>query len=207
MKRMARADRERWYAARDLRDLGRLTALWLEGAIESQPGYEPGFGPDEETAELVPVLARANRAGYVTDASQPGRAPGTGFDGATWAQRAAVEGWIAPDRSSELIDVAQQAGLIVITNTVLNTRFARRCRDFIDVTRRAEQVCTGFGTQRRASEIRFQYDECHRDAINAVIRSRQVTIAAPDYGPDHTVWEVVNEWSVNNGGVLNEAAS
>lgn len=204
MRRMSRADRERWYAARDLRDLGRLTALWLEGEIKSQPGYEPGCGPDEETEELIPVLARANRAGYVTDGSQPGLADTIGFDGATWTQRAAVEGWIAPDRAPELADAARRAGLIVITHTVLNRRFARRCREFIDVTLRENQVCTGFGSQRRASDIRFQYDECHRAVINAVINSWQLTIAAADYGPDQTVWEVVNHWAVNNGGCLIE---
>ncbi|ASR39866.1 hypothetical protein BAY61_31770 (plasmid) [Prauserella marina] len=68
---MSRADAERWYAARSLTDLGQLTAAWLEGELESQPGYVPGNGPDEETNELVPILAAVNRAGYLTMCSQP----------------------------------------------------------------------------------------------------------------------------------------
>lgn len=207
MLRMSRTDRERWSAARDLQDLGRLTALWLEGDITSQPGYAPGYGPDEETEALVPVLARANRAGFLTDGSQPGEADTIGFDGEFWTQRAAVEGFLVPKRAPELIATARRAGLIVIAHTVLNRRFARRCPEFIDVTLRGNRVHTGFGGQRRARDIRFQYAECHRDAINAVINSWQVTIAAPAYGPDQIVWEVVNDWAVNHGGCLIEVIS
>ena len=78
---MSTADRQAWEAARTLADLGELTAQWLEGAIASQPAYTPGCGPDPETAPLIPVLACCNRAGYVTNGSQPGEA-GTGYDGA-----------------------------------------------------------------------------------------------------------------------------
>lgn len=201
MNAMSRADRKRWSAARDLRGLGRLTALWLEGEIQSQPGYAPGYGPDEETEEFIPVLARANRAGFLTDGSQPGEPATIGFDGESWSQRAAVEGWLAPDRVPELVSVARQAGLIVITHTVLRSRFARRSPEFIDVTLRGDRVHTGFGNQRRRAEIRFQYAGCHRDAIDAVVNARQVTIAAPAYGPDQTVWEVVNDWAAANGGL------
>jgi hypothetical protein len=30
---------------------------WLEGTIASIPTAMPGYGPDEETADLIPVLA------------------------------------------------------------------------------------------------------------------------------------------------------
>ncbi len=62
----------RWRAARTLAGLGELTAEWLEGTIASIPTVVPGYGPDEETAALIPVLAACNRAGYVTTVSQPG---------------------------------------------------------------------------------------------------------------------------------------
>jgi hypothetical protein len=52
-------------------DLGGLMARWLEGRTSYEPGYLAA-GPDAETASLVPVLAQLNRAGYVTDFSQPG---------------------------------------------------------------------------------------------------------------------------------------
>jgi hypothetical protein len=75
MRAMPRATRQRWQEASTLRELGELTALWLEGKLDSQPGYVPRVGPDKETTELVAVLARLNRIGYLTDSSQPGWGP------------------------------------------------------------------------------------------------------------------------------------
>jgi len=87
---MSRSDRRRWRSARTVSDLGELMALWLEGKIASRPGYQPRYGPEDETAHLVPTLAALCRAGYVTTQSQPGLV-GTGTDGLWWEQRAAVE--------------------------------------------------------------------------------------------------------------------
>ena len=103
---MSTADRQAWEAARTLADLGELTAQWLEGAIASQPAYTPGCGPDPETAPLIPVLACCNRAGYVTNGSQPGEA-GTGYDGAWWEQRAAVEGFASPAVAERIWEAAE----------------------------------------------------------------------------------------------------
>lgn len=50
-------DRRRWRAPQSVTELGQPMALWLEGEIRSWPGYSPGWGPDEETAHLVPTLA------------------------------------------------------------------------------------------------------------------------------------------------------
>ncbi|MEU7378150.1 DUF6919 domain-containing protein [Streptomyces albidoflavus] len=61
--RMSRADSRRWHAARTVADLGTLTALWLEGGFGSRPGYEPHWGPDEETTTLIPTLAALCRTG------------------------------------------------------------------------------------------------------------------------------------------------
>ena len=75
---MRRTDRKRWASARTPADVGELTAQWLEGRIASQPGYAPGCGPDPETADLTGVLAACNRAGFITDTSQPGES-GPGY--------------------------------------------------------------------------------------------------------------------------------
>ncbi|MBO0879039.1 MAG: hypothetical protein J2P17_01370 [Mycobacterium sp.] len=34
-------------------------------------------------------------------------------------------------------------------------------------------------------------DTLHRNTITALLNARQVTIAAPGYGPDNTVWTVL----------------
>jgi hypothetical protein len=108
---MKRADRRRWQAACTLAELGELTALWLEGRLASQPGYQPNHGPNEETRDLVPVLAELNRAGWLTDVSQPGWGPGAGYDGATWCQRAGLGGFAEPDLADRISAAATAAGL------------------------------------------------------------------------------------------------
>jgi hypothetical protein len=65
-------NRRQWRAAKTVADIGKLTAAWLEGRLPSQPGYEANCGPDEDTRELVPVLAALNRAGYATSSYNPG---------------------------------------------------------------------------------------------------------------------------------------
>ncbi len=90
---MNRQDRERWASAKTLADLGELTAQWLEGTLASRPGYAVNAGPDPETIELIPVLARVNRAGFLTSGSQPGMGWELGYNGRLWRQRAFVQGF------------------------------------------------------------------------------------------------------------------
>lgn len=101
------ADERRWHEALSLADLGELTAQWLEGAIWS-PWYG-GSEPDPETGPLVPLLAQMNRAGYVTDFSQPGEVD------ADWAQRAAVTGYCDADNAERLAALSLRTELIVIS--------------------------------------------------------------------------------------------
>lgn len=73
-----------WDTAQSVAELCELTARWLEGGILEHPGY---YGrPDPETTDLVPVLAMANRAGFLTINSQPG------YLGAGIEARAFVDG-------------------------------------------------------------------------------------------------------------------
>ncbi|MFD4912824.1 DUF6919 domain-containing protein [Streptomyces virginiae] len=77
-----------WRSSRSIADLGQHMALWLEGSGPSWPGYGADFGYEEDDAShLVPVLAAANRAGFVTVQSQPATDDGRGS-----RQRAWVEG-------------------------------------------------------------------------------------------------------------------
>lgn len=195
MRRMSQHDRARWQAAASLHDLGQLTAAWLEGTISSQPGYAPETGPDRETDDLIPVLTRINRAGYVTDSSQPGVADDIGADHAIWSQRAAVQGWLDPPRATTLAETAADTGLIAITHPVLTRRFRRREPGWIDVTRRNSRVVTGFGAQRRRSDVHHCYDACGDDAVEAVLAATQLTLASPDYGPHQPLWDLLDHWA------------
>lgn len=70
---LTKADRKRWADARTLPDLGELTALWLEGRIESRPGYYGRVDVDEHLAPgMTKALVACNRAGFVTHNSEGG---------------------------------------------------------------------------------------------------------------------------------------
>lgn len=201
MWRMPAGERRLWREATTLTDLGDLTARWLTGQLTSQPSYPPGVGPDPETHELIPTLALACRAGYLTHGSQPGTGPEPGYDGAIWSQRAVVEGWISPERADELIDAAQAARLIASSHPVYRWRtHARRAGDGIDATQREGRTVTTFGRAWTRSHVRLNYDMCSDDAIETLYRAQLVTIAASDYGPDQRVWQALDEWATAHVG-------
>ena len=179
---MNRADRKLWASARTLTDLGDLTARWLEGGIKSVPGY--CGAPAEETTELSPVLAACNRAGFVTDSSQPGR---TGYG---WSQRAAVCGFVTPGTWVRLW--AATEGLPLIRSAVRSTRWRIRYKTAFPVTRCGGTVFTRFGatlSRRHLSDSWTGYGICHEDAVHAVCDAWQVTLIDTEWGrEDSPLW-------------------
>lgn len=105
-------DRGVWRQATTLAAAGELTARWLEGASQYQPGtFAPGF--DDETQPLAAALAELNRNGLFTKESQPGISTGsatqreyvTGFCSA-----ATAAGLLALSTRTELVTVAHAPG-------------------------------------------------------------------------------------------------
>jgi hypothetical protein len=190
---MRRSDRHRWAAARDMTDLGELTAQWLEGAIGETPNY---LGPpDPETFELVPVLAAANRAGFLTYGSQPGF-DGTGFDGVRWMQRAAVEGFASAYTTMRLDSAATRAGLKVIWHNP--KRLPRRRTSYdgsLTTTWRDGKPYTSFGYTLSKHDLRWEYGGCSRAAVRAVCSAWQVTIADPEPGRNDRLWPALEQFA------------
>ncbi|MFF4403628.1 DUF6919 domain-containing protein [Streptomyces sp. NPDC001404] len=184
---MSRSDRRRWESARTLSDLGELMALWLEGSLGSRPGYAARFGPDEETAGLVPVLAACCRAGFVTEQSQPGE-DDVAFDGRPWVQRAAVSGFVADkDLLQHVRAAAERAGLQVITET------AQGRRKSVVVTQWAGRDHTSFGEPMPPSHLRYLFGaECHRQAVGALVAAWQVTVIDPVWGRNSVLWPTLS---------------
>ncbi|MFB6594774.1 DUF6919 domain-containing protein, partial [Streptomyces diastaticus] len=174
---MSRADRRLWRSARTVLDLGELMARWLEGTIASRPGYQPRFGPDEETAHLVPTLAALCRAGYVTTCSQPGFA-GTGADGLWWEQRAAVE-LVVTDaaRFHRLVDAAHAAGLTVRIND--HRRDGGVQEQPVVVTTRDGEPVTAFGGRIGRADMAIQWPGLDRGLYDQVAHGTYVSIVAP----------------------------
>lgn len=198
---LRRADRREWAGADTVADAGKLTARWLEGDLQTQPGY---YGrPADETTDLIPTLAALNRAEYVTIGSQPGEGPVTGWDGREWWQRAAVDGLVAADDSGTLERIEKacaDAGLMFIWH-----EGARRWHcDYTD----AEPVtgvvdCAGvghllsggdaivldvhthFGTWLSRSTINLSFDGYLHEEMCA---AHQVTVIDPVWGRNDVLW-------------------
>jgi hypothetical protein len=189
---MNRADRKQWATARTLADLGELTARWLEGDLASQPGY---CGPsDIEDPALVPLLARLNRAGFVTNGSQAGKC-GLGHDGSHYEQRAAVEGFASPEMAARLIVAADEGNMTVVAHDPAaipwrNYRYDRS----VTVTRAGGQHRTTFGVQLPRRHIRDRhigYGGCHKQAVTALCGAWQVTIIDPEWGRPTCLWDAL----------------
>ena len=187
---MSRADRRRWKSAKTVADLGELMARWLEGDIASRPGYQPRFGPDEETAHLVPTLAALCRAGYVTTQSQPG-CVGTGADGLWWEQRAAVELVVTDDDLfHRLVDAATDAGMFVRVHDYSRGRVPEYP---VAATLRDGEVVTAFGGRISRADMAIQWPGLDRDLYDQVAHGTYVSIVAPEYGTaGERLWVVLD---------------
>src|SRR6478735_12229666 len=103
------ADREVWRQASTIPAAGELTARWLEGNSQYQPGvFAPGF--DEETAAIAGELARLNRNGLFTKESQPGVQTGD------LAQRAYVTAFCNPETAMALLALSTQTSLVTVAH-------------------------------------------------------------------------------------------
>ena len=182
-----------WQSARTLADLGELTARWLEGTLASQPGY---CGPSDvdDPERLVPLLARLNRAGFVTTGSQAGEF-GRGRDGADGQQRAAVEGFATGAALVRFSDAAHDAGLLAVAYDPASLfRWRYGYRDSIAVTARAGRNYTWFGVRIPRRHIRDSwtgYGMCHRDAVKALCGAWQLTLVDPEWGRPGVLWETL----------------
>jgi len=128
------ADREVWRQATSIAAAGELTARWLEGNSQYQPGvFSPGF--DDETAAIAGDLARLNRNGLFTKESQPGVQAGG------LAQRAYVTAFCSPETAMALLALSTRTGLVTVAHAPGETSSAS-----IPVTVQDDDVVTVLGS-------------------------------------------------------------
>jgi hypothetical protein len=186
--RKVRADRKLWRQAGSLAELGGLMARWLEGELSVWPGYAVA-GPDEETTDLVPVLARANRSGFVTDQSQPACDEVTPR-GRHWKQRAAVSGLVGDEQLLfALARVAEAQRLTILVRTVDE---ASR-RPGITATQVDGEAYTAFGGHLTRSDLRHMWLGTSWAALAEIESAWQVTLIDPVYGRTDRLWPALDE--------------
>lgn len=187
---------QEWATARTVADLAALTARWLEGDLASQPGWEPGYGPDDETAELVPVLALLNRAGVLTRCSQPGGVSSDGDQSAVpeWEQRATVDGYASPDLAHRLARAATAAGLMAVIHPIECRWWVRGDRYAgLEMSREDGIGVTWGGRQPHRREVVGAFGQCHHDAVAALLCSVYLTVMDPVWRRNTVLWPVLLE--------------
>lgn len=185
--RKARADRRRWAAVQTLPELAELMALWLEGELSMWPGY--GDGADEETSALIPTLVAANRAGFLTDQSQPG-CDGPGFDGLRWQQHAAVTGLVVDEQLLTRIRRAgEDAGLLVLISHPCLLPHG----EGVTVTVRGGRPYTAFGEHMPSRVLRRIWRDISSQALGQVVGAWQLCLIDPDFDRNDRLWPLLDE--------------
>lgn len=178
--------RRLWAATQTLPDIASLMARWLEGDLATRPGYTGS--PDEETAPYIPTLAAANRAGFLTDQSQPGH-DGTGFDRLRWQQRAAVSGLTGDETLLTRIRRAgEAAGLLVL---ISHPRLLPQGRG-ATCTLRGGQPYTRFGEYTPPRMLRHLWSGIGHQALRQVADAWQVCLIDPDIGRNDRLWPLLD---------------
>jgi hypothetical protein len=185
-------EQRRWSAAKNLAELGELTALWLEGELEETPGH--GGPPAEETRPFVPILAATNRAGAVTVNSQPGE--DEMIKGGQWLQRATVDFLLPHEIADSLSAAAARRGLIVIRHGAAPATTDMDISAL--VTLNDGEPYTWSGRPAGIDQLRYEYEYCSPELIAEVLQAEQVALIEPEWGPSTRVWDLlsnVREWS------------
>ena len=166
-----------WGTAKSLKDLGELTARWLDGAEIEHPVYAGG-GPDPETLPLIPDLVELNRSVFVTDCSQPGQ-PMTNGSG----QRAVVEGFCREDVARQVAALGLWTDLIVLAFPP-GFKVARS----IPITIDNYQPYT-WGGRHDSGEFESYRRACGAEAVEELRSSWMVHVIDPQWGRDRYLWE------------------
>lgn len=175
---MPDADRVWWLTAATIADLGRVSALWLEGWIGSQPAYAPGYGPDVETLPFVPVLADVNRAGFYTTGSQT---PDGGVPGLRIST--SVEGFADGDAAARLVGLLRGSGLVW---SAWHQRSGQ--------VERENWPWRGWRGY-RGHEIENFWADCRPEAVNALLAGWQITVTDPLPGCGRRLWPLLTAFA------------
>lgn len=169
-----------WPSARTLADLGECTARWLEGTLETHPGY--CGRPDAETAEIVDALTFLNRHGLLTTGSQPGLFDRHG------KQRAVLHGLCDRATAEYLAGILDEAGMVVAIAGP--GRFRKTVGHLPASVRTDGTVCASWGVLESSREEAavFASGAAHRSAVRAVRRAWRLSVVDPQWGRGDLLW-------------------
>ncbi|MCU1531026.1 MAG: hypothetical protein JWO49_597 [Arthrobacter sp.] len=167
------ADREVWRQATTIPAAGQLTAWWLEGRSQYQPGtFAPGI--DDETTAIASQLAELNRNGLFTKESQPGLLAGG------LAQRAYVTAFCSAETASVLLQLSTRTSLVTVAHAPGEASSAS-----IPVTLQQDAVVTVLGSSETpisADQLRDWSEEANETLALVLADAWYVEIFDPEWG-------------------------
>lgn len=167
------ADREIWRQAGTIPAAGELTARWLEGRSEYQPGtFAPRY--DEETRAIAGRLAELNRSGLFTKESQPG------VLSEGHAQRAYVTGFCSVESAAALLGLSGRTDLVTVAHAP-----GEASQSSIPVTLRNGDVVTVLGSSEGPvgdDQLRDWAEEANESLALALADSWFVEVFDPVWG-------------------------
>lgn len=168
MDRSQQSDSE-WGRAETFRDLCELGARFLEGDLDSFPGWGAADVDEETDDDFADLLADCCRAGFLTVASQPGAADAPGHDGQVERRRAFVTGFADAGRVEAL------GALPGLTLTV------DHCPELV-LGLRGEEPFLVLGPDPRASELELFEDHLSAAGMASLARQSWVVLHDPEWG-------------------------
>ena len=167
------ADREIWRQAGTIPAAGELTARWLEGRSEYQPGtFAPRF--DDETRVIAGGLAGLNRSGLFTKESQPG------VLSEGHAQRAYVTGFCSVESAAALLELSGRTDLVTVAHAP-----GEASQSSIPVTLRDGDVVTVLGSSEGPvgdDQLRDWAEEANESLALVLADSWYVEVFDPVWG-------------------------
>jgi Domain of unknown function (DUF6919) len=172
-----------WREARTFAELCELGARFVEGEIAFFPGW---MAPelDDESIAIAPRLARLCRAGFLTLASQPGRAEHAAHDGSMCVQRAFVGAFARPELAVSLADAADASTVAIFVH-------ARRGNGTSGspVAMRGGVPYLYAGHDAFDEEIECFEDHLCPQALAALAATTYVSAYDPTWGRDGLLWD------------------
>ncbi|MCX6498493.1 MAG: hypothetical protein NTU93_06785 [Arthrobacter sp.] len=169
------ADREVWRQAATIPAAGELTARWLEGRSQYQPGtFTPGI--DGETEAIAGELAVLNRNGLFTKESQPGLREGGSV------QRAYVTGFCTPESAESLLELSSRTEFVTVGHAPGEMSSAS-----IPVTLQDGEIVTVLGTSEspiEADQLKDWAAEANESLALVLAESWYVEVFDPVWGRD-----------------------
>lgn len=170
-----------WRRATTFAELCELGARFVEGRLSLFPGWM-AEALDEESDALVPALAALNRGGLLTLASQPGRAPYRGHDGARWAQRAFVAAFASEDAARALAPLARRGLEVAVFGA------EERGGERVPVGLRGDTPYLFAGYGAGPDELGIFAEFLGAAALDGLRRARYLTVVDPLWEPRDLLW-------------------